>query len=170
MVKIRLRRVGTKARPFYRMVVAPSAAGRNGKFVEIIGTYDPVSQPKIINVKEDRALHWLLQGAVPSETTAVLLSKLGVLEKFFAERPSAKKQYSFLDKRTAAISVKSAIEAPAVEKAKPISEAPVATAEETVEAAEETVATAEDAVETPADEQPVAEESPAAGADEEKGE
>lgn len=147
MVKIRLRRVGTKARPFYRMVVAPSSAGRNGNFVEVLGTYDPVAKPKVINIKEDRALHWLLQGAVPSETSAVLLNKIGVLDKFFSERPKAKKQYSFLDKRTAAISVKSVIEAPVVE-AKP-APSPEPVAEEPV---------AEAPAEVAADDAPVAEE------------
>lgn len=98
MVKIRLRRVGTKARPFYRVVVAPSMAGRNGRFVEVIGTYDPVAKPKLIKIDEARALHWLMQGAVPSETTAYLLKKSGVLEKFFEARPSAAKSYKFLDK------------------------------------------------------------------------
>lgn len=129
------------------MVVAPSSAGRNGNFVEVLGTYDPVAKPKVINIKEDRALHWLLQGAVPSETSAVLLNKLGVLDKFFAERPKAKKQFSFLDKRTAAISVKSVIEAPVVE-AKP-APAPEPVAEEPV---------AEAPAEVAADDAPVAEE------------
>ena len=105
MVKIRLRRIGTKGRPFYRVVVAESASGRNGSFVETLGTYDPVAQPKKIEINEERALHWLMEGAQPSETTAYLLNKLGILPKFLEQRPSQKKNYSFLDKRTAAISV-----------------------------------------------------------------
>ncbi|HVT13135.1 MAG TPA: 30S ribosomal protein S16 [Fimbriimonadaceae bacterium] len=117
MVKIRLRRIGTKGRPFYRVVVAKSTAGRNGAFVETIGTYDPVVKPTLININEERALHWLMQGAQPSETTAILLNKIGVLAKYFEARPSAKKQYKFLDKRTAAISVPTAIEAPKAEAA-----------------------------------------------------
>ncbi len=137
------------------MVVAPSSAGRNGNFVEVLGTYDPVSKPKVINIKEDRALHWLLQGAVPSETSAVLLNKIGVLDKFFSERPKAKKQYSYLDKRTAAISVKSVIEAPVVE-AKP-APAPEPKVDEPVAEApvEEVVETAE--VEAKAEEEPATE-------------
>jgi len=119
MVKIRLRRIGTKGRPFYRVVVAKSTAGRNGAFVETIGTYDPVVKPTLININEDRALHWLMQGAQPSETTAILLNKIGVLPKYFEARPSAKKQYKFLDKRTAAISVPTVIETPKVEAAAP---------------------------------------------------
>ena len=105
MVKIRLRRIGTKGRPFYRVVVAESACGRNGSFVETLGTYDPVAQPKKIEINEERAIHWLMAGAQPSETTAYLLNKLGILPKFLELRPQQKKNYSFLDKRTAAISV-----------------------------------------------------------------
>jgi small subunit ribosomal protein S16 len=110
MVKIRLRRIGTKGRPFYRVVVAKSTAGRNGAFVETIGQYDPVAQPKLVTINEERALHWLNEGAQPTETTAVLLNQLGILEKFFANRPAAKKSYKFLDKRTAAISKPTAVD------------------------------------------------------------
>src|SRR5438128_2128148 len=119
MVKIRLRRIGTKGRPFYRVVVAKSTAGRNGAFVETIGTYDPVVKPTLININEDRALHWLMSGAQPSETTAILLNKVGILPKYFEVRPSAKKQYKFLDKRTAAISVPTVIEQPKAEAPAP---------------------------------------------------
>jgi small subunit ribosomal protein S16 len=126
MVKIRLRRIGTKGRPFYRVVVAKSTAGRNGAFVETIGTYDPVVKPTLININEERALHWLMNGAQPSETTAILLNKVGILPKYFEARPSAKKQYKFLDKRTAAISVPSVVEAPKVEAAPAPAAAPAA--------------------------------------------
>jgi small subunit ribosomal protein S16 len=105
MVKIRLRRIGTKGRPFYRVVVAESTSARNGAFVENIGTYDPVSQPKHVEIDAARALHWLLQGAVPTETAARLLNRQGILPQFLEQRPAHKKKYSFLDKRTAAISV-----------------------------------------------------------------
>lgn len=110
MVKIRLRRLGTKARPFYRVVVAESKAGRNGAFVETIGTYDPTKQPKVLEVNQERALHWLLNGAQPSETVAYILKKTGVLELYFEQRPAQKKNYGFLDKRTAATSVASAVD------------------------------------------------------------
>jgi len=102
MVKIRLRRIGTKGRPFYRVVVAESTCGRNGKFVETLGIYDPVAQPKKLEVNEERAIHWLMAGAQPSETTAYLLNKLGILPKFLEQRPQQKKNYSFLDKRVTA--------------------------------------------------------------------
>lgn len=154
MVKIRLRRIGTKGRPFYRVVVAPSMAGRNGRFVEVIGTYDPVSVPKVINIKTDRALHWLLQGAQPSETTAYLLNKTGVLDQYFAQRPAAKKDYVFLDKRTAALSVKSVIEAPVVEAAP--APAPAPEPEPEPEVVAEPVAEEVVAEEAPAEVQPEA--------------
>ncbi len=128
MVKIRLRRIGTKGRPFYRVVVAKSTAGRNGAFVETIGTYDPVVKPTLININEDRAIHWLMIGAQPSETTAILLNKVGILPKYFEARPSAKKLYKFLDKRTAAISVPTVIEAAKPEPAPAPTPEPVAAA------------------------------------------
>lgn len=126
MVKIRLRRIGTKGRPFYRVVVAKSSAGRNGAFVETIGTYDPVVKPTLINIDEARAMHWLMNGAQPSETTAILLNKVGILPKYFDARPSAKKSFKFLDKRTAAISKPTAIETPKAEAPAPTPEPVVA--------------------------------------------
>lgn len=101
MLKIRLRRIGTKGRPFYRIVVAESSTGRNGKFVETIGLYDPVSQPKKLEVNEERALYWLNQGATPTETTSRVLNKTGVLGQYLEARPGQKAKYGFLDKRTA---------------------------------------------------------------------
>lgn len=159
MVKIRLRRIGTKGRPFYRVVVAKSTAGRNGAFVETIGQYDPVVKPTLININEERALYWLQQGAQPTETAAILLNKIGVLDKFLKDRPSQKKAYKFLDKRTAAMSVKSVIEAPAaVAEAPAPAPAPVAAAEP-----EPVVAEAPAAVEeAPVAEAPATEEAPAA--------
>jgi small subunit ribosomal protein S16 len=161
MVKIRLRRIGTKGRPFYRVVVAKSTAGRNGKYVENIGVYDPVSKPKRVEIDEERAMHWLMEGAQPTETTAYLLDKAGILPRFFEQRPEQRKKYSFLDKRTAAISVASAVEAPApAEAAAPeavaAEEAPVQEAPAAEEPAVE-----EPAAETPAQEAPSADEAPA---------
>jgi small subunit ribosomal protein S16 len=82
MLKIRLRRVGARGEPSYRVVVADSRAARDGAFVEIIGNFNPRTDPETIVIKEERALHWLRQGAQPSETTARLLGKAGILEKF----------------------------------------------------------------------------------------
>ena len=81
MVKIRLQRVGKKKKPFYRVVVADSRAPRGGKFLEIIGHYDPLTDPATIVIQEEKALKWLRQGAQPTETVAGLLGKLGIGDK-----------------------------------------------------------------------------------------
>jgi len=82
MLKIRLRRVGAKKKPSYRLVVADARAPRDGAFIEIIGHYDPLTDPETMVIKEEKALHWLKQGAKPTDTTARLLDKAGILEKF----------------------------------------------------------------------------------------
>ncbi|MFC2033466.1 30S ribosomal protein S16 [Chloroflexota bacterium] len=82
MVKIRLRRVGAKKRPSYRLVVADVRAPRDGAFIDIIGHYDPLTDPETVVIKEEKALHWLSQGAQPTETAARLLKKAGIMEKF----------------------------------------------------------------------------------------
>ncbi|AGT31513.1 30S ribosomal protein S16 [Geobacillus genomosp. 3] len=81
-VKIRLKRMGAKKNPFYRIVVADSRSPRDGRFIETIGTYNPVAQPAEIKIDEELALKWLQNGAKPSDTVRSLLSKQGVLEKF----------------------------------------------------------------------------------------
>jgi small subunit ribosomal protein S16 len=82
MVKIRLRRVGTRNRPSYRIVVADSRAPRDGAFINVIGHYDPLTDPETVVVDEEEALKWLVQGAQPTATVNRLLSKVGVIEKF----------------------------------------------------------------------------------------
>ena len=82
MVKIRLRRMGRNKRPSYRLVVADSRSPRDGKFIETIGHYDPLTDPATIVVNEEKALHWLGQGAQPTATALRLLSKVNVIEKF----------------------------------------------------------------------------------------
>src|SRR4030042_668801 len=81
MVKIRLTRVGKKKRPSYRVVVADSRAPRDGAFIEIIGHYDPLANPTAIVIDEEKAKKWLSKGAQPTERVAILLSKLGIIEK-----------------------------------------------------------------------------------------
>lgn len=81
MVRIRLMRRGKNKKPTYRIVVADSRSPRDGKFIEIIGNYNPVQQPKVLNVKTDRARYWLSVGAQPSDTVAYLLGKVGVEAK-----------------------------------------------------------------------------------------
>ena len=82
MVKIRLRRVGAKKRPNYRVVVADVRAPRDGAFIEIIGHFNPLTDPETVVIDEEKALHWLRHGAQPTDTTARLLSKMGIMEKF----------------------------------------------------------------------------------------
>lgn len=82
MVKIRLRRVGAKKRPSYRVVVADARSPRNGALIDIIGHYDPLTEPETIVIEEEKALQWLRQGAKPTDTTARLLDKAGITEKF----------------------------------------------------------------------------------------
>jgi small subunit ribosomal protein S16 len=81
-VKIRLKRMGAKKKPFYRIVVADSRSPRDGRFIETIGTYDPLAEPAEIKIDEELALKWLQNGAKPSDTVRNLLSKQGILEKF----------------------------------------------------------------------------------------
>ncbi|MBN2568180.1 MAG: 30S ribosomal protein S16 [Deltaproteobacteria bacterium] len=79
-VRIRLARMGAKKRPFYRIVVADSEYPRDGKFIEIIGNYDPKIDPAVVNIKEDRASEWLSKGALPTETVSSLFKKKGILQ------------------------------------------------------------------------------------------
>jgi small subunit ribosomal protein S16 len=81
-VKIRLRRIGTKKTPFYRVVVADSRAARDGRFLENLGTYDPLKRPIGLAIDADRALRWLQKGAQPTETVRALLSRAGVMRRF----------------------------------------------------------------------------------------
>ena len=89
MVKIRLRRVGTRNKPMYRVVVADHRSPRDGDFIEIIGHYNPLTEPETFAVDEEKALKWLKHGAKPTETVSRLLSKAGVMDKF--ETTAAKK-------------------------------------------------------------------------------
>ncbi len=81
-VKIRLSRQGRKKAPFYRLVVADERSPRDGKFIELIGTYNPMTDPATVNINEERALYWLKNGALPSDTARGLLRKQGIWEKF----------------------------------------------------------------------------------------
>jgi small subunit ribosomal protein S16 len=85
-VKIRLKRMGAKKSPFYRIVVADARSPRDGRQIETIGTYNPLTQPATINIDEDLALKWLKNGAKPSDTVRNLFSKQGILEKFHNEK------------------------------------------------------------------------------------
>jgi small subunit ribosomal protein S16 len=81
MLKIRLRRVGAKKQPSYRVVVADSRSPRDGRFVEMIGFYNPRTEPPTVELKEDRVLYWLSQGAQPSDSVTSLLKRQGTLDR-----------------------------------------------------------------------------------------
>ncbi len=83
-VKIRLSRQGRKKAPFYRLVVADERSPRDGKFIELIGTYNPMTDPASVTIDEERALYWLKNGALPSDTARGLLKKQGIWDKFKA--------------------------------------------------------------------------------------
>ncbi|MCF6137081.1 30S ribosomal protein S16 [Pseudalkalibacillus berkeleyi] len=80
-VKIRLKRMGAKKSPFYRLVVADSRSPRDGRFIEEIGYYNPISQPIDVKIDEEKALEWMLKGAKPSDTVRTLFSNAGLMEK-----------------------------------------------------------------------------------------
>ena len=87
-VKIRLRRLGAKKKPFYRLVVADSRARRDGRFIESLGTYDPLRDPPAVVLDEDRTVHWLRRGAQPTDTVRRILTRRGVLQRA-TQRPAA---------------------------------------------------------------------------------
>ena len=88
-VKIRLNRQGAKKNPFYRIVVADSRAPRDGRFIEVLGNYDPSQNPAVVNVDEEKVLDWMGKGAQPTDTVKNLFSKKGLMAKF-AEAKNAK--------------------------------------------------------------------------------
>lgn len=95
MLRIRLRRVGAKKQPSYRIVVTEREAPRDGAFLEIIGFYNPRTEPETVEINEERALHWLSQGAQPTDAVLRMLTKTGIMDKWAtarqggAEQPSA---------------------------------------------------------------------------------
>ncbi len=92
-VKIRMTRMGAKKKPFYRIVASDSKRARDGKYIELIGTYDPTTNPTSIKVNEELAMKWLENGAIPSDTVRNIFTKLGLMEKFSKSKaPKAKKE------------------------------------------------------------------------------
>ena len=89
-VKIRLTRKGAKKRPFYRVVVADARAPRDGRFIEIIGTYNPLTNPAEIKINEELAMKWLNEGAKPTDTVKDLFSKQGIMTKFHTSKKGEK--------------------------------------------------------------------------------
>ncbi|MPM38062.1 30S ribosomal protein S16 [bioreactor metagenome] len=81
-VKIRLKRMGAKKNPFFRIVVADSRAPRDGRFIESIGYYDSTVQPAVVKIDEEKALSWMAKGAQPTDTVKSLFSKDGIIAKY----------------------------------------------------------------------------------------
>ena len=154
MLRIRLRRVGKKGHPSYRIVVADSRAPRDGAYVEWIGNYDPMAEPPAVTIKADRAQAWLSQGAQPSDAVARILDWNGILTRTPTQRNAGSKTAEEAPAEAAPAPAPAAA-APAVE---PEAEETPAAAEDT---SEETVAevVAEEAVEEAAEEPTSEEES-----------
>lgn len=81
-VKLRLMRMGAKKRPFYRIVATDTRSRRDGEYLELIGTYNPINTETEVKINEEVALKWLKEGAIPSDTVRSLLSKAGIMKKF----------------------------------------------------------------------------------------
>lgn len=91
-VKIKLRRMGAKAHPFYRLVVGDAPVAVGGKVLETLGTYDPHGEPPALSVQTERALHWLQRGAEPTDSARQLLRRAGVMRQFAELKAAGKSQ------------------------------------------------------------------------------
>jgi len=89
-VKLRLKRMGSKQKPFYRVVAADSRSPRDGRFIETVGTYNPIKNPAEVNIDEEKAIKWLNNGAIPTDTVKNLLSKQGIMAKYAASKVKTK--------------------------------------------------------------------------------
>ena len=156
MLRIRLRRVGKKGNPSYRIVVADSKAPRDGAYVEWIGNYDPMADPPAVTIKEDRAQAWLSQGAQPSDAVARILDWKGILTRTPTHRNTAEAVEE--EPEVVAVPAVAAVAAPAPAPAAEAPPTPEPEADDTTAVAEETAeeAVAEVVAEETAEE-PVAE-------------
>lgn len=89
-VKLRLKRMGTKKKPFYRVVAADSKSPRDGRFIEIVGTYNPIVEPAEIKIDEEKAMKWLSEGAIPTDTVRDIFRNQGIMEKFHNSKKESK--------------------------------------------------------------------------------
>ena len=85
-VKLRLKRMGAKKRPFYRIVAADSRFARDGRFIENVGTYNPIASETEVKIDEERVLYWLNEGAIPTDTVKNIFQKEGIMAKFSASK------------------------------------------------------------------------------------
>jgi small subunit ribosomal protein S16 len=160
-VKIRLRRVGAKKRPFYRLVVADARSPRDGRFIEAVGTYDPLASPALVKIDVDKVREWMTKGARPTDIARALLVSEGVLERTGPAYQTKEKQPQLSKKARA----KAAAEA----SAPPVAEAPAAETPAAEAPATEAVEAAAPVVEEPAAESPAATDEAIAAATEEPG-
>lgn len=91
-VKLRLKRMGAKQKPFYRVVAADSRSPRDGRFIETVGTYNPIKNPAEVNIDEEKALAWLAKGAQPTDTVRDLFSKQGIMKKYAESKAKTSKK------------------------------------------------------------------------------
>ena len=89
-VKLRLKRMGSKQKPFYRIVSADARSPRDGRFIETVGTYNPIKKPAEVKVNEELALKWLNNGAIPTDTVRSILSKEGIMAKYAESKKAGK--------------------------------------------------------------------------------
>ncbi len=89
-VKLRLKRMGAKSRPFYRIVAADSRSPRDGRFIETVGTYNPIANENQVTIDEEKALKWLNNGAIPTDTVKNILSENGTWKKFKSTKKASK--------------------------------------------------------------------------------
>ncbi len=156
MVKLRLRRMGRKKRPYYRIVAADSRAPRDGRFIELVGTYDPLQKPFKVELREDRVFYWLQNGAQPTDTVKSLFKRKGLWLKWDLMKhgaDEAKIQEEFAKWEALQAQRAERLAAKEAEKAKAKKSAKEETAEEEAAPAE-----------APAEAEPVTEEQPAAEA------
>jgi small subunit ribosomal protein S16 len=126
-LRIRLRRVGKKKQPQYRLVVADSRAPRDGAFIETIGTYNPLTDPATITIDADRARHWISKGALPSDRAVRILASQGVGEApVYAPRPKTVKEEPAAEAPAAPAAPAAAAEEPPAAVETPAAEAPAA--------------------------------------------
>lgn len=135
-VKIRLRRMGAKKRPTYRFVATDSRMPRDGRFIEILGYYNPIERPATVKVNEEKVYYWLKQGAMPTDTVESLFRQIGLLKKWemikkgedisqitlatqLQEKPKKKKRKKAKEGEAPAPSAEKAEKQPEKEKAKP---------------------------------------------------
>lgn len=91
-VKLRLKRMGSKKKPFYRIVAADSRSPRDGRFIEEVGYYNPITEPADVKINEEQAIKWLKNGAIPTDTVRDLFSKQGIMKKFHESRMIKKEE------------------------------------------------------------------------------